>query len=297
MLIALNFLFLFGFINGYINSVRHVKCSYPSHQEDNDCVGLLAKVNVKVLYHKSIPFAIAQYCQSKIEISFRGSMDFDDWLVNLNFSPTANQETIIPGNIAVHSGFYKKAIEILPILSNYLEDNLEILQSHAIIFSGHSQGGALATVTAMILNDFYNFKSVVVYTFGCPKIFFSQVDEFWKYRIFRFVLSGDPIVNMPPLLRHAGKEILMESPEGKFSSLKLLNGVGSLGSTISNAISTFQSPKKMEASEILKTCLNTLKEASEKCRPVTNAIRSHSIIAYEKGLDLFRDQIEIQIKQ
>lgn len=134
-----------------------------------------------------------------IIISFRGSENnLTDWLNNFNFfrDPWTNTRPI--GQ--VHQGF----CGALDSVWNTIEERLTSLRDNnqRIWLTGHSLGGALATLAAATLTFQGQVRSVAaVYTFGQPRVgnheFSRKFNQALKGRTFRIVNNNDVVSRVP----------------------------------------------------------------------------------------------------
>lgn len=128
-----------------------------------------------------------------IIVAFRGTESIPDWLTDLNVKFTKDKW----GN--VHKGFSKALDnvwkELIKVISNF-QDN-----SQTIWITGHSLGGALATLAAARLMQ-NNLDINGLYTFGQPRVgnaIFKRIfDLRFKHRTFRFVNNEDIVTRIPP---------------------------------------------------------------------------------------------------
>jgi hypothetical protein len=120
-------------------------------------------------------------------ICFRGSQEVQDFLIDAD----AFQVETPAGK--VHSGFRLAwqtiRIEVINAATR--------CNSPYIIFTGHSLGGAIATLAAI---DFYPQNVLEVITFGCPRIgdkAFAKTYEPYALRTVRYVYQLDPVPWIP----------------------------------------------------------------------------------------------------
>jgi len=114
-----------------------------------------------------------------IVVSFKGSREMSDFESDGQAIPvnwTFDGGVVVP--LSVHSGFYCAYLNIKSQLKTVLASAIENLPDDSnphIYFTGHSLGGALATLAALDLSswlvDTHHFKreNVIVYSFGAPR--------------------------------------------------------------------------------------------------------------------------------
>ena len=198
---------------------------------------------------------------SLITIVFRGSDEIQDWLHNLDFRMNHFLNAVLFPHLRrlkVHHGilnnvydFEKKAEQVV-FKNNLVKGNLiqilkdEIRKRHCFFWIiGHSLGGAMATLFAARLYDFYGISPgrILTHTFGAPPIGNMYFAARYGHKgaiiikptkiknllaLFRFVNTEDPIpaprfideasekaeggsITQPPYqllgLRHVGQEV------------------------------------------------------------------------------------------
>ena len=108
----------------------------------------------------------------------------------------------------VHAGFLSQYRAAVDAVKEYLARHAD--RSRTLV-TGHSLGGAVATLCAALLRDELGEARCRCYVFGCPRVgnsaFVSRVDELLDLR--RFVVGYDPVANIPTRVRwrHAGKRV------------------------------------------------------------------------------------------
>ncbi len=137
--------------------------------------------------------------EKAIIVSFRGTKGVRDWLIDLNSLAVHAQYG------TVHRGFYfafqsvKSSLETLIRRENPAE--------RAIILTGHSLGGALATIAAAEWREMFSISSV--YTFGQPCVgrndFRTFLSGHYANNFFRFVNDDDIVPRVPPGYVHFGR--------------------------------------------------------------------------------------------
>ena len=134
-----------------------------------------------------------------IVVSFRGTQQTSDWLINLNIATKSTNYGW------VHRGFYFA----LHSVKNQVERALDHFdaQQKKVILTGHSLGGAVATIGAA--EWFGKYPISGIYTFGQPAVGFStlrsSIEVIYPQKFYRFVNDDDIVPQVPPGYRHVGK--------------------------------------------------------------------------------------------
>ena len=132
-------------------------------------------------------------------IAFRGTENVADWIADFN----ALRVTRPYGK--VHRGFYHAFNDV----RSSLEAVLAPVRNRRLIVTGHSLGGALATVAAAEWLQDNSFAPAAAFTFGQPRVGDSQVAKFinssFGDRYSRFVNDDDIVPRVPPGYSHVGK--------------------------------------------------------------------------------------------
>jgi len=129
-------------------------------------------------------------------MSFRGTNEIGDWLDNINVFATQ----VLFGKF--HRGFWNSVEDIWePIHTRYSKLRLE--KKRPLFITGHSLGGAMATVAvARFVHDDLPFSSV--YTFGQPRVLERETARIFnaecKSRYFRFHNNNDIVTRVPARL-------------------------------------------------------------------------------------------------
>lgn len=138
-------------------------------------------------------------------IAFRGTESLGDWIDNLDVLPAARPY----GN--VHSGFMEAFRRVERDIRVALPTGT--VAGRKVWLTGHSLGGALATITAA---EFGSALPVTgIYTYGQPRLGNSAVRGFFKLhhpdRFMRFVNDDDVVPRVPPGYQHVGRLIHFDS--------------------------------------------------------------------------------------
>jgi triacylglycerol lipase len=110
----------------------------------------------------------------------------------------------------VHRGFKREVDDLWPRLEQALVNN-----SRPVWFTGHSLGGAMATICASrckISHIESNPRSL--YTFGCPRVGNGRYVNYVQYEAYRWVNNNDIVARVPPWwlgYRHKGPEVYLNA--------------------------------------------------------------------------------------
>ncbi|MEM6451294.1 MAG: lipase family protein [Cyanobacteria bacterium P01_D01_bin.105] len=145
-------------------------------------------------------------------LAFRGSQESKDWLTN--FTTQLRNFTIYKDGVAanssyrgrVHKGFFLAwaIIEksVLAQMGRWRQDCADMGNALPPLYiTGHSLGGALATIAAAALAE-HGIEVAGVYTFGQPRVgdrtFVRQLNNITQGKVFRFVNNNDIVPHVPP---------------------------------------------------------------------------------------------------
>ena len=156
-----------------------------------------------------------------IVVAFRGTAGLQDWLSDLNaFSTSTNYGSL-------HRGFYFAFQAVKSSLEQIIR-NMG-LTNRKLVLTGHSLGGALATVAAAEWTGSFDIRSV--YTYGQPRVCKSDTASHIEQRLgskfFRIVNDDDIVSRVPPGFTHVGK-LFRFGPSGSVGNESL---AGALAAT------------------------------------------------------------------
>ena len=145
-------------------------------------------------------------------IAFRGTDELADWLDNLNAFTT--QELFG----AFHRGFWQSVEDVWPPINAKFRQ-LQQQKSRPLFITGHSLGGAMATIaTAKLVHEDKPFTSV--YTFGQPRALTRETARIFnaecQSRYFRFHNNNDIVTRAPARLMgysHIGRYLYISSEQ------------------------------------------------------------------------------------
>ena len=136
-------------------------------------------------------------------VAFRGTESLGDWLGNLNVLSTTRPYGV------VHRGF----LSAFQVVESRLRALIQGLGGRKIVLTGHSLGGALATIAAAEWQG--QFPISGIYTYGQPAVgkgeFTHHIARYYGESFFRFVNDDDIVPQVPPSYEHVGKLIHFKS--------------------------------------------------------------------------------------
>ncbi len=124
---------------------------------------------------------------------FRGTKQIKDWMTNLDAATEPIYSSDGKGKILgkVHRGFNSAFLSVKPKIDRLLEDDKDL----PLFITGHSLGGALATVATWYLSG---DRLAACYTFGAPRVGDSGLMDRFRTPIYRLVNGIDPVPFVPP---------------------------------------------------------------------------------------------------
>lgn len=153
-----------------------------------------------------------------IIVIFKGTdpSSIRDWLININ----SIKEKFEEGEGNIHRGFYRAAQSLKDKISAIVKPLQEEGKDKKIYVTGHSLGGALAVISALICEELASFEHVT--TIGQPKLgdkdFCKSLTKgLLKDRYYRIRNDGDFITVVPYLwTRHIGYTYIQALKSGEF---------------------------------------------------------------------------------
>ena len=141
--------------------------------------------------------------EMKIVIAFRGT---DTWVQMCEAGVKSLFKKNCKGAGEVHPYFHKAAIKVPQEIKEKLRNLLKSDKKYEIWLTGHSLGGAIASIFGLLLrkekviND-EQADRLYLYTFGSPRVGnydFAQIHAFYLKNSFRIVYDSDPVPQIPP---------------------------------------------------------------------------------------------------
>jgi pimeloyl-ACP methyl ester carboxylesterase len=152
-----------------------------------------------------------------IEIVVRGTISIWDVPTNVKCwqskMPTCNRDDFG----SVHYGFLTAALDVIKPIRSWLTSAPFPINTPVVI-TGHSMGGAIATILAPMISDLTG--NCVVVTFGSPRVGDAAFKEAFHatdgIHHIRVINDNDPIAYVPMLgYHHVGHVLVMPQPESE----------------------------------------------------------------------------------
>ena len=207
--------FLGGSVFRWENAATLARLSKLAYRDRQEITRTLENYNLRLLgfVESEGDFAFIATDGRAIFVSFRGTnVSWDDLKTDTNImhAPFLTGK----GHRGFISSFHRLQSQIYTIIAQ--------APGNPLWFTGHSLGGALASVAA----TFYRMRERPIggiYTFGAPRVFSPQLAE-WSGRMipatYRMVFSHDLVTNVPgySFYRHFGevKYLLKDCVEREF---------------------------------------------------------------------------------
>jgi predicted lipase len=151
----------------------------------------------------------------RICVVFRGTDSLKDWYYNLQ-----SNKHCIKGDICVHKGFCKQLFQtnLYHRISNQVQQLLQVNPEYKLFITGHSAGGALATLFGYLLSCEMPDKQINIVSFASPRIGnyafkcdFENRPNLTHHR----VTNRNDIVTATPVYKywHVGRKIYIRSAQ------------------------------------------------------------------------------------
>lgn len=148
------------------------------------------------------PELVAQTCL----LAFRGTSDQNNLWADLDEWQSKLPDDWRCPSCFAHTGFLNYWMDIESDVVNALKELG--CASAQLIITGHSLGGALATLGAWSLRQKHGFLLAAVYTYESPRVATTEFADAWDTRIaattpaFRITFQSDPVTRIPCFWGH-----------------------------------------------------------------------------------------------
>ncbi|KAK3945194.1 Alpha/Beta hydrolase protein [Diplogelasinospora grovesii] len=148
-----------------------------------------------------------------VVVSVRGSSSIRNWVTDFIFTQVPCPLT--PGCL-VHAGFYLAWTEISSVVLSAVQSATAAHPGYTVIATGHSLGGAVATIAAAYIRD--AGYATDLYTYGSPRVgnlYFARFVTQQPGGEYRVTHTDDPVPRLPPIIlnyRHTSPELWVTNP-------------------------------------------------------------------------------------
>ncbi|KAH6688996.1 Alpha/Beta hydrolase protein [Plectosphaerella plurivora] len=177
------------------------------------------------------------HARRAIVLSIRGSANVRNWITNLQFTFSSCSD--LAKNCKVHNGFGDAWAEIRTTVLDAIRTTRAANPTYSIVTTGHSLGGAVATIAAAYIRKVEN-TPVDIYSFGSPRAgndYFANFVTAQAGAEFRLTHGADPVPRLPPILfgyRHTSPEYWLNggsatTTDYALNNLKVCEGIVNIG--------------------------------------------------------------------
>lgn len=154
-------------------------------------------------------FLAADTTNNLLVLSFRGSRTIENWVDNIQI--IRKDVPDICADCEVHGGWWGAWQEVADVLTEKVDDAVSQYPDYKLVFTGHSLGGALATIAAMVLRDAGH--TIDLYTYGCPRVGNEALAEYIEDQgtLYRVTHTNDIVPTVPWLYTQSFPEYWITS--------------------------------------------------------------------------------------
>lgn len=172
---------------------------------------------------------------SLIVISFRGSDSIENFIYDGMFSSTCCE---FGDGCQVEVGFWNSWLSVKDIVNSTVAAAISNFTDHKLVMTGHSLGGAVATIAGATMKD--NGFDVDIYTYGGPRVFndvgANYVSAQTKGGNYRITHLNDAVPKLPPIVlgyRHITPEYWLSdgtdiTDDYNISDIKICTGIANV---------------------------------------------------------------------
>jgi len=159
-----------------------------------------------------VEWDMAWYDHQTVVIVFRGSKGSEDWKANFRFRQMKVPYENMNPKIRVHTGFIDQYLEARPIIHRELTEG-RYKDPKNVVVTGHSLGGALATLCAVDLKYHNQELPVVCIPLASPRVGNRAFAQSYDMRVpvtHRIINGHDTVCKVPPMwlgYEHVGTSI------------------------------------------------------------------------------------------
>lgn len=155
--------------------------------------------NVFSEYDECVAYTAVSTDKNSITIVFRGS-NSNEQVIDQVFSYLSSPAISFRGNGKVYEYFYEAYTHLYPCVKRSVKKLVRRYPGYRVVVTGHSLGGALASLTAasLVLDGITHTSNLYLYTFGMPRIGNKE----FALNIDRLLTNSWNIVNYRDLVPH-----------------------------------------------------------------------------------------------
>ena len=198
-----------------------------------NCEGLVANTKVFETFSfdstDTVGYIAVNEDLEEIIVSYRGSKGLKNWLNNLKM---AKLDWPLGKNVRVHYGFFQSWKSSKTFVEHQLDILLTKYPTFTVLFTGHSLGGALASLAAFHFKETRNQRQANaqfrLVTIGAPRIGNQEfADSFLNENVSRIVNFNDLIPKLPFHglgFRHSAQEIWIGEDSKSYQTCSKTSG-------------------------------------------------------------------------
>jgi len=188
----------------------HAAAAYCSKQLTDLSCSECKKFKDDVVFQKvlrddvanTLAFVTTHSKRKEIVVTFRGSFNIMNALIDL--ATIAIPSPRIPKGVKVHAGLYAASLFFYPKITPILDKQLATFPEYGVVITGHSLGGAMASLTTFILaqDDKLPKNPTSLITYGQPRVGNKAFVDYMNrlpIRMARVVSKADIITHVPPV--------------------------------------------------------------------------------------------------
>ncbi|KAE8356693.1 Alpha/Beta hydrolase protein [Aspergillus coremiiformis] len=141
-------------------------------------------------------FLAVDRTNEEIVLSFRGTASVETWIANLNFEQT--QVNDICDGCEAHAGFMRSWGSVANVTMDSVQNAMQTNPGFKLIVTGHSFGGAMATIAATVLRQ--SGYVLDMFSYGAPRLGNMAFAEYVSAQgsNFRVTHTNDMVPRVPP---------------------------------------------------------------------------------------------------
>ena len=188
---------------------------------EGDLIGTVIEESIQDSDTQAAAFVATHHGRKTIVAVFRGTQSVQSFIQDIQILTTPPEFELPfiakPSNIRVHYGFHSSYMNIRLETQGPLQALAKRYPDYEIVFTGHSLGGAMASLASVdfhsMTNGLYDDRISLI-TFGQPRIGNKAWAQFFdglsfSSRAVRIVKDADPIAQLPPRFTgyvHGGRQ-------------------------------------------------------------------------------------------